>query len=371
MRIAFLGYNEPDGKTFGNGVVRVIYNQAQMLKARGHEVFYYHLFSRAQYKGLNRFLKENAINVAVWHTTTLKFKGHLHTPCPLICLWHSTPVFHHDTSVFCEKYQVKPTIAKVLKTRMVNWLYVKFHDFFNVLAFTYITACADKMVLLSEGFKKVFFPAKLMPKKVIAISNFLSKDLIETGIEWNQKKKEVLFVGRLYNKQKRIDLLLQIWSKIESYASGWMLNICGDGTDGAMLKQMKEDMGLKNVLFRGFVKPEDYYRQASIFCMTSAFEGFGLVLAESAAYGCVPMAFDSYEAASDLITDGENGKLIKPFDVDAYAQTLKELIENEDFRMRLGKNAKRDVGRFEPDRIMNQWEELFEKVTNQRHKGQK
>lgn len=83
------------------------------------------------------------------------------------------------------------------------------------------------------------------------------------------------------------------------------------------------------------------------------------------------MAFDSYEAASDLITDGENGKLIKPFDVDAYAQTLKELIENEDFRMRLAKNAKRDVGRFEPDRIMNQWEELFEKVTNQRHKGQK
>lgn len=96
-----------------------------------------------------------------------------------------------------------------------------------------------------------------------------------------------------------------------------------------------------------------------------------MVIAESAAHGCVPMAFDSYEAASDLITDGENGKLIKPFDVDAYAQTLKELIENEDFRMRLAKNAKRDVGRFEPDRIMNQWEELFEKVTNQRHKGQK
>ena len=371
MRIAFLGYNEPDGKTFGNGVVRVIYNQAQMLKARGHEVFYYHLFSRAQYKGLNRFLNENAIDVAVWHMTTLKFKGHLHTPCPLICLWHNTPVFHHDTSVFCEKYRVRPKVARILKTGVANWLYVKLHDFFNVLAFTYVTACADKMVLLSEGFRKVFFPAKLMPKKVIAISNFLSRDLIETGIEWEQKKKEVLYMGRLDNKQKRIDLLLQAWARIENDVSSWLLNICGGGKDEYILKQLKEDLGLKNVFFRGFVNPEEYYKQASIFCMTSAMEGLPMVIEEAAAFGCAPMAFAAFESIADLIADGENGRLIKPFDVDAYAKSLKELIENEGFRMRLAKNAKRDVRRFDPDRIMNQWEELFEEAMSKRHKGQK
>lgn len=143
------------------------------------------------------------------------------------------------------------------------------------------------------------------------------------------------------------------------------------GADDAMLKQMKEDMGLKNVFFRGFVNPEDYYRQASIFCMTSAMEGMPLVIEEAAALGCVPVAFAAFESISDLITDGENGRLIKPFDVDAYAKALKELIENEDLRMRLAKNAKRDVRRFEPDRIMDQWEEFFEEVMSKRHKGQK
>lgn len=140
------------------------------------------------------------------------------------------------------------------------------------------------------------------------------------------------------------------------------------GQDDAMLKQMAQDMGLKNVCFRGFVKPDEYYKSASLFCLTSRFEGFGLVVAESAAYGCVPLVFDSYEAASDLIADGENGRLIKPFDIDAYAEALFELMNDDGLRMRMAANAKRDVQRFDPDRIMDQWEALFGEVLNNRQK---
>jgi glycosyltransferase involved in cell wall biosynthesis len=220
------------------------------------------------------------------------------------------------------------------------------------------------MVLLSDKFMPIFFPSKLFPKKITAISNFISDGLIKQEVDMSEKKREVLFVGRLDNKQKRIDLLLQIWSKVEGCANDWILNICGAGQDESMLKQMKEDLGLRNVYFRGFVKPEDYYKTASVFCMTSAFEGFGLVLAEAAAFGCVPIAFDSFEAVHDLITDGENGRLIKAFDVDAYAKALKELMGNEDVRMRLAANAKRDVKRFDPDKIMDEWERLFDEVMN-------
>lgn len=235
---------------------------------------------------------------------------------------------------------------------------------YNDLAFTYVTTCADKMVLLSDKFMPIFFPRKVFPKKITAISKFISDGLINQEVDLSEKKKEVLFVGRLDNKQKRIDLLLQIWLKIESRANDWILNICGAGQDESMLKQMKEDWGLRNVHSRGFVNPENYYRTASVFCMTSAIEGFGLVLAESACFGCVPMAFNSYEAVEDIITDYENGRLIKAFDVDAYSMALKELIENEELRIHLAMNAKRDVKRFNPERIMDEWERLFEEVMN-------
>lgn len=337
-RIAFLGYNEPDGKTFGNGVERVIYNQAQMLKERGYEILYYHLFSRTQYKGLNRFLRENAVDVAVWHMTSLKVKGRLHIPCPLICLWHSTPFFKRNL----------------------------FHGLFNEAMFTYITACADKMVLLSEGFVTRFFPAKLFPKKVMAIPNFLSDELIHQEVDFLEKKKEVLFVGRLDNKVKRIDLLLRVWSKIEETLSDWSLNICGEGVDESMLKQMAADMGLKHVCFRGYVNPKEFYKTASVFCMTSAIEGMPMVIEEAAAYGCAPMAFNPFESVSDLIMDGENGRLIRAFDVNAYAGALKELLEDEPLRVRLATNAKKDVNRFNPERIIDKWESLFEEVERKR-----
>ena len=134
------------------------------------------------------------------------------------------------------------------------------------------------------------------------------------------------------------------------------------GQDEVMLKRMKEDLGLKNVCFQGFVQPEEYYRTACVFCMTSAMEGLPMVMEEAAAFGCVPMAFDSYESASDLITDGENGRLKQPFDVDAYAEALYRLMEDDDERKRMAENAKRDVKRFDPDRIMDEWERLFEEV---------
>lgn len=367
-RIALLGYNEVKGDIFWNGVSRVVFNQTMMLRERGYEVICCNFFTRDEYKNLNHFLIEKKIDLAIWHMTTLKIKGRIHTPCPLICLWHNTPVAQLDIDVFCVKYKIKLSIAWVLKTKAVRWILLKLKGLYTSLVYTYVTSCADKYVLLSENFKPLFFPAKIFPNKVTAIPNFLSKQLIEVEVDLKEKKNEVLFVGRMDNAQKRIDLLLHIWGKIEKkhFINNWTLNICGNGPDEEKLKRMKDELGLQNVYFRGVVSPEEWYRTASIFCMTSEFEGFGLVLIEAATFSCVPMAFDSFEAVNDIITDQENGRLIKAFDVDAYAEALAELIENKDYRIKLAENAKRDVKKFGPDVVMDEWERLFDEVLDKR-----
>ncbi|HPH63688.1 MAG TPA: glycosyltransferase [Paludibacteraceae bacterium] len=367
-RICFLGYSEPDGQSFGNGVVRVIYNQARILRKRGYEVYFYHLFSSEEYKHLNTFLRENNIDLAFWHMTTLKVKRHIHLVCPLVCLWHSTPFFSYENyaEVFCKKYHVISWIRKILCCKWVNLCMIKVHSIYNALLFLYVTACSDKMVLLSKHFIPKFFAAKIYPQKVTSISNMLTVNANAVDMDLSKKKKEVLFVGRLDNKFKRVDLLLRIWAKVEKCHDDWILNICGDGEDRGMLKNLNRELGLQHVYFKGFVNPDEYYKTASIFCMTSAYEGWGLVIEEAAAFGCVPIAFDSFEAVSDLISNGENGWLVSPFDVTAYANVVCELIENEGLRMKLAEKARLTVNRFNPEKIMDEWESLFKDVENKK-----
>lgn len=367
-RIVFLGYNEPDGKTFGNGVARVIYTQCKELRERGHEVFFYHLFSKEQYKGLNDFLIENRIDVAVWHMTTLKIKSRLHTPCPLICLWHNTPVFRHDTKVFCEKYNVPPIAAKFLETKAINWIYGRIHNLYNILAFLYVVRCADRMVLLSEQFIPIFFPSKVYPKKVVAIHNPIDDHFLDINISEKEKRKEVLYMGRLDNKTKRLDLLLDIWQIIEYkyHIDDWTLNICGDGADRKILEQKKEDLGLRNVVFRGHVAPEDFYKTSSILTLTSAVEGLPTVILEAAACLCVPMAFDSFESVKDLIEDAKTGRIIKAFDVKAYAKALYYLITNDKEREQMAQSARERGRLFGKQTIIDHWEALFDDVIKEK-----
>lgn len=363
--ICFLGYNEPDGKTFGNGVARVAFNQAKMLRERGYKVIFYHLFSKEEFQNLNAFLSDNSVDIALWHMTTLKIRRRLHTPCPLVCLWHNTPFMSSDNYAegFCNKYHVGSFVRRVLCGKLVSAALSKMHDCFNALVFTYVTARSDKMVLLSEKFIPGFFAAKLFPKKVIAISNMVDASNGEFCLE--KKKHEVLFVGRLDNKQKRVDLLLKIWAKVENECKDWNLNVCGDGPDRATLEQLSVELNLQRLHFCGFVTPDEYYKTASVICMTSAHEGLPMVIEEAASFGCVPMAFDSFESVTDLITDGVNGRVIKAFDVDAYSSALKELLVNEKLRNELADNAYNDVKRFDPEMIMDKWETLFNSLVKQ------
>lgn len=66
-------------------------------------------------------------------------------------------------------------------------------------------------------------------------------------------------------------------------------------------------LNLRNIEFKGTQPSEPYYAESSVLCMTSTYEGFPMVLIEAQQYGCVPMAFDSFEAVHDIIEDGENG----------------------------------------------------------------
>lgn len=192
--------------------------------------------------------------------------------------------------------------------------------------------------------------------KYVAIPNVVITKS-EHGKEY-PKEKVVIFVGRL-SPEKQPNLLLNIWKTVVQSHMDWSLRLIGAGAMDKSLKEKVNKEGIKNVYFEGFQNPEKYYENASIICMTSSFEGFGLVLVEAMNYGVVPMAFNSYKNASEIINDGITGYLVKPFSISEYIEKLSILIDNAELRSEMSQNSIKKADSFSERNIIPLWMELL------------
>jgi len=357
MRICLLGYPEVEKGSYDTGVGRVEYTMAMWLRNNGHEVLFYQLFTREQYRSLNEFLLENGIDVAVWHMSTTKLKGKLTLPCPLISVWHNRPSYNFSPEKFCKRHKVPACIGKIIFLKPVSRFLNMILNCYNNAVYMYVTSCSRKFVLLSGGFIKEFLPAHFFRNRVTYIPNCL--DCSVTDIPATEKENIVLFIGRLCRK-KRVDRLLNAWKELEKAFPDWTLLIVGRGEESDSLQQLSCSLSLSRCNFEGWTsKPEEYYSKARISCLTSEYEGFGLTVIEGASYGVVPVVVDSFAAAEDIIEDGKNGILVPDNDGRALVGALSRLMSDSDLLQSLSECARNDVRKFSADTVMKQWEELL------------
>lgn len=175
-----------------------------------------------------------------------------------------------------------------------------------------------------------------------------------------KKKKEIIYVGRLDNRSKKVGRLIKVWSKVGKKYPDWNLTIVGDGPDRNQLEVLKKKYQVGNLTFEGFQSPIEYYKRASIICMTSSFEGFPMVLVEAMQFGCVPIAFDSFEAIHDVIIPEKTGELVKPFKIKDYINKLSNLIDDDTKRTTMSDAASMYVVRFDVKTIADRWEYILE-----------
>lgn len=269
-------------------------------------------------------------------------------------LWHN---FWHESGVSAKVSNcVRILVYPLWKQRAVNRtgkLYAVNYD------------ASDKCVMLSSNDWPTLgrYLKRDISEKCVTIHNPLTLDTIETTECLCHKKKNVLIVSRLYNFEKRIDRALKIWRAIEADGfDDWHLYIVGCGPHEKMLHKLTRKLKLRNVHFEGRQPPEPYYRDASIFMMTSAVEGWGLTLTESMQMGVVPIAFDSYPALHDIITDRYDGFIIPNNDLGTYTSCMEELMRNKEERERIAKNGLESCKRFEINKIAEKWMKLIENI---------
>lgn len=206
----------------------------------------------------------------------------------------------------------------------------------------------DSKFYSSIGVKNTYLPNPLsfFPEKISNLSD-----------------KVILNVGRLTN-DKRHGLLIELWSKSIGPKNGWILKIVGKGENEKSIREQIRYLELQDSVF--LLPPtkeiEEVFKNSSIFILTSIAEGFGLVLAEAMATGVPCISFNCPSGPKDIIEDGKNGFLIKEGDNNGFVSKLNELIQNEELRKEFGTKARKDILKFDENKIGNKLNGLLKRA---------
>lgn len=169
----------------------------------------------------------------------------------------------------------------------------------------------------------------------------------------------IIAAGR-FNHQKNFEGLLDAWFMVPSFED-WKLWIVGDGEERPNLENRIKALGLSNRVILG--SPESdmkvAYRKASIYAMTSRYEGLPMVLLEAQAMGLPIVSYECKCGPKDVVTDGVDGFLIAEGDSRAFASRLDTLMRNESLRRKMGAAAYENSDRFDEDAMMAKWDALF------------
>ena len=220
---------------------------------------------------------------------------------------------------------------------------------------------SDKIVMLTSSLvPELIRIADFPDHKICVIHNPLTFPRI--GFDVSTKKHSIVWVGRICESEKRISSLLNIWKHASAEIPDWNLQILGGGYELEKWQSVAADMCLERIEFLGFCNPLPYYDNASIYVMTSNTEGLPMTLIEAMSRSCVPVLFNSFPAASDIIDDGENGYLVRPFRDYEYARKLVELAQNDAARAKMAEKAYNKTALFDIKLIIDQWYSLFEEL---------
>ena len=221
-----------------------------------------------------------------------------------------------------------------------------------------LIAQAGPIQVLLPQFETVI--KRFIPKATcITIPNAVPK--IEQFATLNSKI--ILNVGRVM-PLKNQHLLVETMILLQKKFPEWKLKIVGENdvdfhyTD--KIKSIVSTNGLERVVELCGPTNEiaKVLQTASIFVFPSISEGFGLALAEAMAMGIPSVGLKDCSAVSYLIKHGENG-LLCDNNPESMAEALALLIQDEELRTRLGRQARLDIRNYSPERIWDKWEDLL------------
>lgn len=319
---------------------------------------------------VRKLLIDNSIDILInqwclpYHVSFMLNIARKGLRCKLISVLHGVP--NRSKKVICAEdcyKKAKGILAKILAKQ-------KIHIYNTIIRksikLTY--GNSDAYVVLSKEFINTFkeYTGLNNVEKLYAIGNPITISVDYSTNHMEMKKKQILYVGRMDMENKRVNRIIETWETIYKTYRDWELVLVGDGPHKKQLEEYVRIRSIERVTFTGFLKeePTHFYKDASIFMLTSDLEGFGLVIIEAMSYGVVPIVYGSYASVYDIIKDKTDGFITPmPFSIEITTAKLVELIENESLRCEMAQHAIIKSQKYSVESVIKEWEKLFSFLT--------
>lgn len=180
------------------------------------------------------------------------------------------------------------------------------------------------------------------------------------------ENKTIIYAGRLVEKQKGLDLLIDAFKIINSMDKECKLKIVGDGPDKEKIRNMISKNNLEDyVEIVEFTENiVEQYLESSLFVSSSRWEGFGLVITEAMECGLPVVSFDNSGPREIISENGKNGILVYNHDTYKLAEEIVNLLNNENRIKEMSINVSKRAKDFNIKIIVQEWNNLLLKLAN-------
>jgi phosphatidyl-myo-inositol dimannoside synthase len=209
-------------------------------------------------------------------------------------------------------------------------------------------------VYSSERIAK-FYGAK--PEKIVVVPELIDLDAWEIALQEAPPAEgplRILCVAHLYPR-KRVDTLLRAFARIEGNA---VLRIVGGGPERQRLEHLAHDLAISDrVHFLGhlpFRALAAEYRNAALFALPTAQEGFGIVFLEAMA-SSLPIIASRAAAVPEVVAEGVSALLVNPDDGTALADSLAKLLGDPARRLAMGSAGRAHVRQYDAPVVARQF----------------
>lgn len=256
-----------------------------------------------------------------------------------------------------------PLMTRTPTVGVVQWLFARekaaeYHLPFHLVE--RLGLCSHRDLVAVSGDLAARIRTRNPAAHVSVVPNGVDLDCRDTA---ERPRSDLLFLGRMEIAQKGLDLLLDAYGRIAPDTSADLV-VAGEGPDRAAVETLAARRGLGDrIRWLGRVDGRartDALAGAAVLCMPSRYETFGMVAAEALACGTPVVAFD-LPCLREVVA-GDGGVLVPPYDVDAFAGAVLELLSDPERRRRMGSAGRLSSQRFDWDALARQQDAVYEEV---------